>query len=217
MLFSNILAQSLLLSGAGYFVWANPITRENGGQVGTSIGHDANTSEFPDTVPEAGIQAATKNAATKPSAASLTSDETEALRLHNAARAGKGLPPLKWDPKLAANASAWAQSLKNSNSFQHSSAALRPNQGENLAQNSSPKTPINNPLTLGTQQWLSEEKYYSGQAISGTDFSKYGHYTQIMWKTTTSVGIASATNGKGTYWTVARYSPPGNIVGQKPY
>lgn len=136
MLFSNILAQSLLLSGAGYFVWANPITRENGGQVGTSIGHDANTSEFPDTVPEAGIQAATKNAATKPSAASLTSDETEALRLHNAARAGKGLPPLKWDPKLAANASAWAQSLKNSNSFQHSSAALRPNQGENLAQNS---------------------------------------------------------------------------------
>jgi uncharacterized protein YkwD len=136
MFISSVLVHSLLLSGAGYFSWANPITRENGGQVGTPISHNVNTSEFPGTVPEAEIEVAMKKAVTKPAAASLTSDETEALRLHNAARARKGLPPLKWDAKLAANASAWAQSLKNSNSFQHSSAASRPNQGENLAQNS---------------------------------------------------------------------------------
>ncbi|CAG9991509.1 unnamed protein product [Clonostachys byssicola] len=217
MFFSNVLIQTLLLSGAGYFACANPITRENGGQVGTSVGHDVNTSGFPGTIPDPEFKVTTKNAVANPAAASLTSDETEALRLHNAARAGKGLPPLVWDAKLAANAAAWAQSLKNSNSFQHSSAASRPNQGENLAQNSSPSKPIDNPLALGTQQWLNEAKDYSGQAIPGTDFSSYGHYTQIMWKTTTSVGIASATNGKGTYWTVARYSPPGNMVGQKPY
>ncbi|CAH0037634.1 unnamed protein product [Clonostachys solani] len=217
MFFSNVLVQSLLLSGAGYFAWANPITRENGGQVGTPIGHNVNASEFPGTVPEAEIKVAINNAVVKPAAPSLTSDETEALRLHNAARAGKGLPPLVWDAKLAASASAWAQSLKNSNSFEHSSAVSRPNQGENLAWNSSPSTPINNPLTLGTQQWLSEAKYYSGQTMPGANFANYGHYTQIMWKTTTSVGIASANNGKGAYWTVARYSPPGNTVGQKPY
>ncbi|VUC25461.1 unnamed protein product [Clonostachys rosea] len=217
MFFSKVFAQSLLLSGAGYFAWANPIARENGGQVITPISHNMNASELSGTVPEADIKVAMKNAVSQPAAASLTSDETEALRLHNAARAGKKLPPLVWDAKLAADASAWAQSLKNSNTFQHSSASSRPNQGENLAWNSSPSTPINNPLALGTQQWLNEEKSYSGETMPGPNFANYGHYTQIMWKTTTSVGIASATNGKGTYWTVARYSPPGNIVGQKPY
>lgn len=40
---------------------------------------------------------------------------------------------------------------------------------------------------------------------------------QAMWKSSTKIGIAAASNGKGAYYVVARYSPPGNFAGQKPY
>jgi len=39
---------------------------------------------------------------------------------------------------------------------------------------------------------------------------------QCVWKTTTKVGMASATNGDQTY-VVARYQLPGNYIGEKAY
>lgn len=38
-----------------------------------------------------------------------------------------------------------------------------------------------------------------------------------MWKSTTHVGMAAATDSKGGVYVVGRYSPPGNWTGQKPY
>ena len=45
--------------------------------------------------------------------------------------------------------------------------------------------------------------------------SKYGHYTQNIWPTTTHVGTARATGRGGRQVIVARYSPQGNIVGKE--
>jgi hypothetical protein len=51
-----------------------------------------------------------------------------------------------------------------------------------------------------------------------TNFEKWGHYSQIVWKSTTSVGCATqycpnglANTGTGVspYFTVCNYSPPG--------
>lgn len=82
---------------------------------------------------------------------------------------------------------------------------------------------------------LAEEKDYNGEKIGDGDFAAYGHWSmfnpsilmilkltqrelaQAMWKSSTKVGIAAASNGKGAYYIVARYSPPGNYFGQKPY
>lgn len=82
---------------------------------------------------------------------------------------------------------------------------------------------------------IAEKKKYKGEAIPKGDFGGYGHYSelppvsyckyganaqpaaQVMWKSTTRVGIACAKSKKGSWYTVARYSPPGNFVGQKPY
>lgn len=89
-------------------------------------------------------------------------------------------------------------------------------------------SPFNNPSRL------SEEKFYKGEVIPKGSFSQYGHYSklhdkkksdkiliillaQIMWNTTSKVGIATASDGKGGWYTVARYSPPGNFINQKPY
>ena len=44
-----------------------------------------------------------------------------------------------------------------------------------------------------------------------------GHYTQMIWSTTTEVGIAVAISDTGKVYVAARYSPPGNWVGSHPY
>lgn len=37
-----------------------------------------------------------------------------------------------------------------------------------------------------------------------------GHFTQVVWKSSTEVGVGKATDGKMTF-VVGRYSPPGNL------
>ncbi len=47
------------------------------------------------------------------------------------------------------------------------------------------------------------------------DWSAVGHYTQIIWRSTTSVGCAGLDGSDGNYRLVCRYSPAGNITGQQ--
>ena len=46
---------------------------------------------------------------------------------------------------------------------------------------------------------------------------KVGHYTQIVWKDTKEVGVASAISKNGKVYVVARYYPAGNYLGEYPY
>lgn len=148
--------------------------------------------------------------------ASLSADQKKAFSLHNTARLKKHKVKLIWDNKLAADALVYAKQMAKSGKFAHSSASSRKGQGENLAYQWSTGK-VTNPISQGTQRWINEEKYYKNQPIPKGDFAAYGHYTQIMWKKSTRVGIATASNGKGGWYSVARYSPAGNIGGQKPY
>jgi hypothetical protein len=45
------------------------------------------------------------------------------------------------------------------------------------------------------------------------NWADVGHYTQMVWRTTTAVGGARATGG-GNDVLVCRYSPPGNVIGE---
>uniref|UniRef100_A0A8H7TNN2 SCP domain-containing protein n=1 Tax=Bionectria ochroleuca TaxID=29856 RepID=A0A8H7TNN2_BIOOC len=123
-----------------------------------------------------------------------SSDQSEALRMHNAVRARRGVRALVWDSNLEANALAWAQQLARDRKFEHSDSSQRPGQGENLAYQRSSR-PISNPITAGTGLWLAEEQYYNNEPIPQGNFGAYGHYTQCTWNTTTRVGIATATSG----------------------
>jgi hypothetical protein len=40
---------------------------------------------------------------------------------------------------------------------------------------------------------------------------------QCVWEKSTKVGIAAAKDSKGAWYTVARYTAAGNVVGKKPY
>jgi hypothetical protein len=135
------------------------------------------------------------------------------LAAHNAVRSQAGVAPLAWDPALGNAAAAYATQLALTNVFQHSDRSARRGTGENL--------------WMGTHGAYSYEAMVRGWASEQSDFrpgifpavslsgnwENVGHYTQMVWPTTTRVGCAVASNGRVDYL-VCRYSPAGNIDGK---
>jgi hypothetical protein len=62
--------------------------------------------------------------------------------------------------------------------------------------------------------WADEARGYNVSANSCTGVC--GHYTQIVWRKTRSVGCAVAADPGREVW-VCEYDPPGNVVGYRPY
>jgi pathogenesis-related protein 1 len=153
---------------------------------------------------------------------------------HNAVRAmvqtTPMLQPLTWSPTLAAYAQQWAdmQGTKPCNQAQHRSGQelQQKRYGENLAAGS-----------LSTAQqavngWAGEVSCWTYGTVLGTEQCNTtcyqqmhsdgcGHYTAIVWRTTTEVGCGvaacSSAGGFPGYVWICNYSPPGNIVGMAPY
>lgn len=131
---------------------------------------------------------------------------------HNKARAEVGSPPLQWRPQLAATATAYARQLASGIPYAHAARADRDNARENLSMGRLGETPVQM-----MRIWLREkDNFISGifPNVSRTgDWSRVGHYSQMIWGTTTHVGCGAATGAKWKYL-VCRYSPPGNQDGK---
>jgi pathogenesis-related protein 1 len=131
----------------------------------------------------------------------------EMLSAHNAIRWRVGLPPLVWSDHLAQFARDWANTLLARKQFSH-----RPNSpyGENLFEIvgdvATPQEVVGD--------WASEARDYDYRSNGCRGLC--GHYTQIVWRNTKSVGCAVARGGRREIW-VCNYDPPGNYVGQRPY
>lgn len=134
------------------------------------------------------------------------------LAAHNAERARVGAPPLRWDPALAASAAAYGPALAKLGRLQHSPRQLRPGQRENLWMGSagaySPEQMVGS--------WIAERRYFRAGVfphVSRTgNWMDVSHYTQLIWRTTTSVGCA-VYRSRGWDYLICRYSPPGNRDG----
>ncbi|XP_020917047.1 Golgi-associated plant pathogenesis-related protein 1-like [Exaiptasia diaphana] len=136
-------------------------------------------------------------------------DLSACLEAHNAKRRLHGVPDLKWDSDLAATATSWAQRLASTDKLAHSKG----NYGENIY------------FSWGTNEGTCEEAVQSWyDEIKDYDFdnpgfsSQTGHFTQVVWKSSTKLGVGKATADAGggykkTY-IVAQYTPPGNYEGQ---
>ena len=150
-------------------------------------------------------------------------DKVLSLKVHNDARAEVGVPNLEWSDKLAQDALNWAKVMAEQEEMFHSSNESRPGQGENLyywcCSTGEIETFSSTPGTDASVLWYNEIHDYT-YAVIGSPLNAdvmIGHYTQIIWSTTTEVGIAKWKSASGKMFVAARYSPPGNVIGQFPY
>lgn len=100
----------------------------------------------------------------------LSSQEAEALKVHNDARALKGLSPLQWDPTLARHARNYASVLASKKAMQHSNIE---DEGENLFMSDGDAI-----MPDAVRAWLREESDYHGEEVGEGDPQAYGHYSE---------------------------------------
>jgi uncharacterized protein YkwD len=145
----------------------------------------------------------------------------EMLNAHNQVRISAtpvpnpSLPVLQWSSEAASTAQAWADQCR----FSHN-----PNL-KNLGENIFAATP-NSVATAGVvQRWAAEASDYDYGTNACAPGKVCGHYTQLVWRSTTHVGCATrectqnspfAGFSRWQFW-VCNYSPPGNFAGQRPY
>lgn len=137
--------------------------------------------------------------------------QVRVLAAHNEARAEVGTPPLEWSDRLAKEAQKWADVLARKGRLQHDDQSA---EGENL--------------WMGTANYFSLEDMVGGWTEERADYDHgefpnvakrgrvVGHYTQMVWRTTTQVGCATARSDSDDIL-VCRYFPPGNWIGQSAY
>ncbi|MBA4016142.1 MAG: hypothetical protein C0483_03030 [Pirellula sp.] len=157
-----------------------------------------------------------------PVTSKLSAAETEAfVAFHNKARAEVGSAPVRWSPKLASFAQAWAEHLAVAGKLEH-----RPLEGDDAspygeclaAGSSSAFSAVD-----GAKGWYAEKEMYEPGTPIPIDITmwKAGHYTQMVWSTTREIGAGRAVIAEGAMqgWTVivCNYDPPGNAEGETPY
>jgi hypothetical protein len=140
--------------------------------------------------------------------------EPRLLALHNRERAATGAAPLTWDPALARAAAAYGPALARLGKLAHSEPASRVGQGENLWMGTRGAYDLEE-MAGG---WAGEKSLFRPgifpQVSRSGAWSDVGHYTQMVWKGTTRLGCAIHSSRDWDFL-ICRYSPPGNVVGQR--
>jgi pathogenesis-related protein 1 len=150
-------------------------------------------------------------------------EAADVVEFHNKVRRQVGIEPVKWSPELARFAQEWADEVARTGKVAH-----RPREGEGrqrYGENIAWGWGGGYGVLKAVESWYAEMKFYEpGTPIpQPQDFGGFraGHYTQMVWKNTTVIGVGKATiqegELKGWLVVVCNYDPPGNIAGEKPY
>lgn len=145
-----------------------------------------------------------------------TEEAQQIVDYHNTVRKEVGAPPVEWSPELAAFAQEWANYISASGcAMQHrpNSGKWAQKYGENIFWGAGKAYTV---IDAG-KMWYSEKKFWKGGKMNGKNWSKTGHYTQMVWSKTTKVGLGKAVCKNGATIIVANYDPAGNMMGEKPY
>ncbi|MFK7948819.1 MAG: CAP domain-containing protein [Saprospiraceae bacterium] len=137
-------------------------------------------------------------------------EAAEMVKRHNYHRSEAGVSNIKWSNKVAQYAQKWANHLAaTSCDLEHSTSG---EYGENLfwgyGGNYTP--------TRISDAWASEKADWKGGKVTLRNYSKVGHYTQMIWYNTTEIGCGKAICSDGSEIVVCSYNPPGNVIGQNP-
>jgi len=155
------------------------------------------------------LQIAAQNDAKPPPDGGVPAEWAATLKLHNAKRKIHGTPALKWNATLADQAQAWA----NQCGFTHDDFD---GFGENLYWGSNANG------SDATEWWYAEVKFYDwnnpiesfNQGIADRS-RETRHFTQVVWKATTTLGCGIQQCGDRKY-VVCRYKPQGNFNAMNP-
>lgn len=128
------------------------------------------------------------------------------------------LPSMSWKYSLAISSNTWASKCI----WGHSGT---PNVGENIYATSLRTSASDFDPSNAVNAWGSEKIYYNYATNTCAAGKVCGHYTQIIWKSSTGLGCAfqDCPVIQGLPWpnggtiVVCQYSPPGNWYGQRPY
>ncbi len=149
-------------------------------------------------------------------------EQADMVAAHNNWRNAVGVPQMQWSDGLAVTAQGWANTLQQNQGCKMSHSGTR-GLGENVYW-ASPVSYSNGTRRLQTvtatrvtDAWGSEQQYYDYATNTCARGQVCGHFTQIVWKTTTAVGCAKAVCGDLSQVWVCNYTPPGNWRGQRPY
>jgi pathogenesis-related protein 1 len=129
----------------------------------------------------------------------------------NAARANVGVGPVSWDDKVAAYAQGSAQQRQGDCKLVHSGGPY----GENIFWGSGGGDWS---AASAVGAWVAEKQNYDHGSNSCAEGQVCGHYTQVVWRDSTTIGCARVVcdENAGVFIT-CNYNPPGNYVGQSPY
>jgi uncharacterized protein YkwD len=151
----------------------------------------------------------------------LTAFRNTSLSKHNGYRATHRSPSMTISSSANTTAQNWAQYLATNGLFQHSAASQRNNAGENLYVSYTTAASIDSTTlaNTGVKAWYDEVSAYN---YSNPVFSSAtGHFTQVVWKSSTQLGCGAAKGTKtinGTkynaFYVVCHYVPAGNVQGQ---
>lgn len=139
------------------------------------------------------------------------------LAAHNRERAAIGVPPLAWDPALAAEARAVAARIARTGVFDHGDAgpSRASGRGENLWEGTRGRYTLEDM----TDFWAAEKADFRAgvfpRVSRSGDLGAVGHYSQMIWRTTSHIGCALASDGTDDIL-VCRYATPGNVIGERP-
>ncbi|KIV86526.1 hypothetical protein PV11_02133 [Exophiala sideris] len=162
----------------------------------------------------------TTSSASSSTSTTSSSYESSILESHNIHRRNASVADLVWSDDMATIAAEIAASCV----YAHDTSTGGGGYGQNIGAGSPPSGV---PAMITNEMYNDEIGWYPlpyGQANPDmTNFEHWGHYSQIVWKSTTSVGCATqycpnglANTGSGVspYFTVCNYSPPGNYGGE---
>lgn len=131
--------------------------------------------------------------------------QRDCIRQHNIYRHQHRACRLVWSENLAKAAAAWSEHLAATNNLEHSSDKEH---GENLA--SAKGYDLRGDKVA--EMWYDEVKDYDFETPAFN--AKCGHFTQMIWRDTKEIGVAKSVAEDGSQYVVARYNPPGNVLGE---
>jgi hypothetical protein len=128
----------------------------------------------------------------------------QTLDEHNKRRALHGVPPLKWSQECYKSAKKAADACQAQGKMFHNTlSGPSGRHGQNIYWCSAPGYSVK----TAVDAWYREIGIYNFNKPGFTHGT--GHFTQLVWKATKSVGMAKSADGK---YTIANYFPGGNIT-----